>query len=63
MSRFVRKFNRRKPKRELAQEPAFVPFHLRQAGPPIDWRKVPSVIRDNVLAGVWEPISAPETAN
>jgi hypothetical protein len=63
MSRFNRKFNRRKPKREPAKEPPFVPFHLRAAGPPIDWRKVPSLVRDNVLGGVWQPISATETAN
>lgn len=48
----------------LAKETGpFVPFYLRMAGPPIDWRKVPSTIRDNVVSRVWQPISTTEMAN
>lgn len=55
MSRINRKFLRRERMRRTettAQDP-FVPFHLRMAGPPIDWRKIPSLIRDDVVSRVW----------
>lgn len=65
MSRIDRKFSRQvrtKPPGTNAQEP-FIPFHLRMAGPPIDWRRIPSPIRVNVLLDYTRPTTSAESTN
>jgi hypothetical protein len=61
MSRIDRKYRRSHPPRRVPREEPFVPFHLRNVGPPIDWRKVPSTIRDNALGGVCGHLTTEDT--
>lgn len=65
MSRISRKFSRQVrtdgPSTNVPEP--FVPFHLRMAGPPIDWRRIPPPKRVNVLLDYTRTTTTAESTN